>query len=129
MTQAIDTNIVVRFLMADDERLARAARRIVADGVVVGDTVVLETEWVLRAVYGVPRAGIITALTSLLRVPDVTTADPAGIAEALRLYAAGLDFADAMHAATARADGLRTFDKAFARAAKRARSRTPVDAG
>ena len=48
--RAIDTNIVVRFLTADDEKQAKAARKVIKEGdVFVATTVVLEIEWVLRA--------------------------------------------------------------------------------
>ena len=50
--RAIDTNIVVRFLTADDEKQAKAARKVIKEGdVFVATTVVLEIEWVLRAGY------------------------------------------------------------------------------
>ena len=50
--RAVDTNILVRFLTADDPKQARTARRVMEAGdVFIGVTVILETEWVLRAGY------------------------------------------------------------------------------
>jgi len=51
--RAIDTNIVVRLLTADEPEQAAAAKRIIEHGdVFLGATVLLEAEWVLRAGYG-----------------------------------------------------------------------------
>ena len=51
--RAIDADIVVRFLTADDPRQTQAARRVIEAGdVFIGTTVALETEQVLRAGYG-----------------------------------------------------------------------------
>ena len=48
--RAIDTNIVVRLLTADDAEQAKAARGLVEAGdIFLGVTVLLEAEWVLRA--------------------------------------------------------------------------------
>ncbi|MBK8906352.1 MAG: PIN domain-containing protein [Rhodospirillales bacterium] len=48
---AVDTNILVRFLVNDDEAQARDAQHLLtdADCVYVAKTVVLELMWVLQA--------------------------------------------------------------------------------
>ncbi|MBI3706689.1 MAG: type II toxin-antitoxin system VapC family toxin, partial [Proteobacteria bacterium] len=47
---ALDTDVVVRFLVDDDHAQGRRARDLIArGGVVVGPTVLLEAEWVLRS--------------------------------------------------------------------------------
>ena len=51
---ALDTNVLVRFLVQDDARQGAAASRLIRSGVEAGGTlfvpvtVVLELEWVLR---------------------------------------------------------------------------------
>lgn len=48
---AIDTNVVVRYLVADDtEQFERAAALIEGRPVFVCTTVILKVEWVLRAI-------------------------------------------------------------------------------
>ena len=50
---AIDTNLIVRYLVGDEPGQAARARRLIDNNdVFVCTTVLLETEWVLRSVYG-----------------------------------------------------------------------------
>mgnify|MGYP006153907789 CR=1 FL=1 len=64
--RAIDTNVLVRFLTADDPRQAQAARGVIEAGkIFIGTTVVLETEWVLRAGYRLSSPEIAAALRGL----------------------------------------------------------------
>jgi predicted nucleic acid-binding protein len=50
---AIETNLIVRYLVGDDAGQAARARRLIDNNdVFVCTTVLLETEWVLRSVYG-----------------------------------------------------------------------------
>jgi len=50
---AVDTNILVRFLVRDDvKQAARAASLIRDDKIWISKTVLLETEWVLGSLYG-----------------------------------------------------------------------------
>ena len=119
---AVDTNIVVRFIVRDDETQAQRSKAILLDrGVWIAKTVLLETEWVLRSTYKYSRQAMHDALTDLLGLPGVEAEDSAEVAQALKWFAAGLDFADALHLAS-RPDGARfvTFDEALARQARRA---------
>ena len=57
---AIDTNVIVRYLVADQpEQFRRATALIEAEQVFVPTTVALEAEWVLRAIYRLNRAAIL----------------------------------------------------------------------
>ena len=73
--KAVDTNVLVRFLVRDDEKQARSAyrrfRRAEADREVlfVPLLVVLETIWVLESVYGVSREEILDAVEELMMMP------------------------------------------------------------
>lgn len=118
---AVDTNVVVRFLVNDDTVQFDIAKSLVAKNVIaVPHTVLLETEWVLRRSYGFVREQIVGALTALLGIETVTCANSEAVGKAIDAFAHGCDFADAMHAATADAAATEfvTFDKTFARQAR-----------
>lgn len=116
---AVDTNVLVRLLTGDDPAQAeRAAALFRSEQVLVPKTVLLETEWVLRYSYELAPAVILEAFRKLLGLPNVTAEDAPAVAEALVGYAGGMDFADALHLASARsAESFATFD---ARLTKRA---------
>ena len=116
---AIDTNIVVRYLVADDPVQAAKARKLI-DGneVFVCTTVMLETDWVLRSVYDFPARQCAKALADFCGLASITLEDPTSVAKALAWVAEGIDFADGLH--LAKAEGCAafiSFDKEFASAA------------
>lgn len=116
----IDTNIIVRLLTRDDEQQFLKAKEIFSkEQIFIADTVILETEWVLRFAYGFKTGEIRMALTKLLGLPNVHVNAPETLSSVLRLYQKGLDFADAMHlVASLRHDTFLTFDKTFIRRSK-----------
>ncbi len=118
---AIDTNLVIRYLTGDHPiQSARARALIDSEDVFVGTTVLLETEWVLRSVYGFAAAQLARALRAFAGLPHVTIEDAGLAAKALDWMEAGIDFADALHLAKARGcDAFVTFDRRFARTANR----------
>jgi predicted nucleic-acid-binding protein len=118
--RAVDTNVLVRFLTADEPKQARAARRVIEAGdIFIGTTVILETEWVLRAGYGFAPAEIATALSSLGGIPGISIEEPTVTAQALDAMMAGMDFADAHHLAhSSHCSTFVTFDKKLAKQAK-----------
>jgi predicted nucleic acid-binding protein len=82
-------------------------------------TVLLETGWVLEAIYELERSVVAGGLRQFLGLPNVEADHPRDVAAALQWYEEGLDFADAIHLALSReADRLATFDQAFARDAE-----------
>lgn len=117
---ALDTNIVVRLLTEDEKAQAAQARRLVGSNTTfVSDTVILETEWVLRSLYRLAPAEIIAGLRRFLGLEGVALENSARIAAALDQAEAGLDFADALHLAhAAHCEAFVTFDKALVRAAR-----------
>lgn len=125
--RAIDTNVVVRLLVADDADQAQAARQIVLGGeTFLGVSVVLETEWVLRAGYDFTAPQIVDALRALGGLPGLTMEEPEQVAMALEGLEQGMDFADALH--LARSGHCRefvTFDRKLAKRVK-GLSRIPV---
>jgi predicted nucleic acid-binding protein len=126
--RALDTNIVLRALLQDEPKQARAAVELLSSGEVFAlpTSVILEVSWVLRA-NGFKDDEIAGVLRDLLATGAVRSNEPHAIAEALRLTDAGLDIADAVHVSTSNAQALLTFDKRFATRARRARARTAVN--
>jgi predicted nucleic-acid-binding protein len=117
---AVDTNILVRLLTADEARQYKKAYALLkTQDVFVPDTVILETEWVLRYGYGFAVDTICDALVKLFGLPNVHLANPRVVALAIGWHREGLDFADALHLANCQAcEALYTFDKAFASRAR-----------
>ncbi len=118
---AIDTNLIVRYLADDDPRQSAQARRLIdREDVFVSTTVLLETEWVLRSVYGYAGSPLAAVLRAFAGLPSVTIEDAGLIRQALDWMDAGLDFADALHLAKAAGcDAFVSFDRRFARVANR----------
>ncbi len=118
--KAIDTNIVVRFLTGEDHPQTDIARKVVAtETVFVTTTVVLETAWVLRSVYGFGREDVTRAIRAFAGLPKVELEDPERIVLALENADKGMDFADALHLGAAdHCEAFLTFDRKFIRAAE-----------
>lgn len=116
----VDTNVLVRFLVRDDEAQFEKARRLIrrevaaGRGVFVNQLVLLETEWVLRSRYRLPKHLIIEAISGLLEASDVRFEDEPAIEEALFIWKdTTADFADCLIGAKNRRLGCRataTFD-------------------
>src|ERR1700722_10841745 len=105
---AIDTNVVVRYLAGDHPQQSASARKLIENSdVFVATTVLLETEWVLRSVYGFGADRLVTAIAAFCGLPRVKLEHPPLAAKALAWMAKGLDFADALH--LARAEGCEAF--------------------
>ena len=118
--RAIDTNIIVRFLTADHAKQAQAARAVIKGGdVFVTTTVLLETEWVLRAGYGFAAEAIAAGLRGLGGLAGITLEEPAEVAQALDWLGQGMDFADALHLAkSGHCSAFVTFDRKLVKRAK-----------
>jgi len=119
---AVDTNVLVRYLVHDDaKQAARATDLIRGNEVWVSKTVLLETEWVLRCLYGFSPESVIGALKALAGLRTIFLEDEVAVAQALDWVKEGLDFADALHLASAgRATRFATFDRKLARQARHA---------
>ena len=119
---ALDTNIVVRLIIGDDPRQARAAEELVAsEPCTIAPSVLMECEWVLRAGYRLDTKIVAASMRDLLTLQNIEPSEPVLTQQVLKAYEAGLDFADALHAAQ-RLEGqtFATFDRQFARRAPRA---------
>ena len=119
---AVDTNVLVRLLTRDDLKQAAVARSLFAAGPIwIAKTVLVETGWVLRSLYGFEESAIRDAFTGLLGLKNIHTEDEPSVAAALALTVHGIEFADAMHLSS-RPPGavFVSFDQSFVRRAKRA---------
>ena len=123
---AVDTDVIVRYLVSDDRAQAARAQKVVdTNDIFVPKTVILETEWVLRSLYDFAPAQISAALGAFAGLPNVRVESAESISLALDWYRQGLDLADALHlASSAACSAFVTFDKAFAKAAARATGKT-----
>lgn len=120
---ALDTNVIIRVLTADDpEQLAIALDILRSGELWVCKTVLLETEWVLRYSYELSGATILQALRRLLGYRGLQVEDRGAVLQALSLFESGMDFADALHlASSAGAERFVTFDRSLAKTADKAR--------
>lgn len=117
---AVDTNLLVRFLVKDDELQYQTALMLFQqESIFIPDTVVLETEWVLRFAYDYSPTEIIAALRQVFGLSNVTLTEPLLIAKAMDWHELGLDFADALHLAKCEhVKTLKTFDGKFIKRSK-----------
>ncbi len=118
---AVDTNIVIRLPTQDDpNQYQKSVDTFSTEEIFLADTVILETEWVLRYAYAYTPEQIIVALRRLCGLPNVHLRDADVIAFALTGYEVGLDFADALHLAQAKqCERMITFDQRFIDRAQR----------
>jgi predicted nucleic-acid-binding protein len=114
---AVDTSVLVRLITKDEiAQAARAARLVQKEQVWVAKTVLLETDWVLRSLYGFAPQDVRDALRKLAGLPSVEVEDPLAVAQALSWLDAGIDFADGLHLASrGEAKSFATFDERFAK--------------
>ena len=116
----IDTNVLVRFLVRDDETQFEKARRLIqrevgaGEGVFVSLLVLLETEWVLRSRYRLQKAEIMKAISEMLDTAEIRFEDEPAIEETLFIWKdSTAEFADCLIGAHNRRLGCRataTFD-------------------
>lgn len=96
---AIDTNVLVRLLVVDDTAQSEAARALVeGNRTLILRTVLLETEWVLRSRFRLPRELIANFFAGLAETSGIEIEADATTRRAIDAYARGVDFADALHA-------------------------------
>jgi predicted nucleic acid-binding protein len=117
---AIDTNILVRLLTRDSEAEYKASHKLFAtEEIFVSDTVILETEWVLRYAYDLTPAEVCDALRKVFGLGNIHLTNGQRVAQAIAWHEAGLDFGDAFHLALCHGiEVLKTFDKDFIRKSK-----------
>ncbi|MBW8079154.1 MAG: PIN domain-containing protein [Gallionella sp.] len=118
--RAVDTNVLVRLVVRDDADQVRAAEEFVAIGAWVSHLVLVETMWVLDAVYERTAEQIATAVDMLLNHQHLTVQDADVVAAATERFRKrpSLGFSDCLVLESARKVGhlpLGTFDRDFAK--------------
>lgn len=118
--RAIDTNILVRILVRDDQRQAALADACIAQGAWVSHLVLAEAFWVLESTYGHSKAAIAAALEMLLKHQSIIVQDDDVVLSALKRFKAHgkVGFTDCLILETARRAGhmpLSTFDRDLAK--------------
>jgi predicted nucleic-acid-binding protein len=118
--QAVDTNVLVRLLARDDVRQTASAERFVSNGAWVSHLVLLETVWVLDAVYKRSSDQISLAVEMLLEHEHLVVEAPDTVMAALETFRSrpNLGFSDCLILEVARRAGnlpLGTFDKGLAK--------------
>ena len=124
--KAVDTNVLVRFLVQDDETQAQIATSLLNDAetlkqpLFVSNVVVLELMWVLRSVYEVPREEILDSLNELLSMMALEFQDSLVVRDFVTSAQNNTyDLADLLISQVARGKGCATtltFDKKAAKA-------------
>jgi predicted nucleic-acid-binding protein len=122
---ALDTNVLVRYVVQDDLAQLEAARALIARCVEDGQTlfvpvtVALELEWVLRSNFEFGKDAVMQVLGSLFSAAEISFESERALEVALQLYREGAaDFADCVHVALALQAGERplwTFDRRASR--------------
>jgi predicted nucleic-acid-binding protein len=123
--KALDTNVLVRLLVRDDERQAQRARQLLLRAqeaetpLLVTDAVVLEVIWVLGSAYAFPRDEILDALELLADFPALRLQSHDVVRQLVRVgRSTRLDLADLLIGLAARNEGCEstlTFDRRLAR--------------
>jgi len=117
---SVDTNIIIRFLTHDDAKQYKKAFSIFnSQEVFIPDTVILETEWVLRYAYNFAPEDICNALIKLFGLKNIHLSNPSFTAQAIEWHREGMDFSDALHLTQCQQhEKLYTFDKKFSSQSK-----------
>lgn len=121
--KALDTNVLVRFILRDDARQAEMARKYIASAAAAGEVLLVSTPvlcelvWVLEDCYGHSRQEQAAVIEKILRVAQFAFEDKELLFQALADFTKGrADFADYVIGRIARRHGCTetvTFDKAL----------------
>ena len=118
---ALDSNVLLRYLLNDEPKQAGRSRALLAGGsrFWVPITVMLELAWVLRA-HGADADSVALGLRTILGLASVTVQERDAVVRALAWHQHGMGMADALHLALShQSERLTTFDKDFVKVAKR----------
>jgi predicted nucleic-acid-binding protein len=106
----LDTNVLVRIVVADEAIQTAAAKQIISDAALIAVTVpcLCELVWVLRRVYQYDRETIGAALKALLKIDNIVIDQPT-VEAGIQFLDSGGDFADGAIAFEGRSLGGETF--------------------
>lgn len=121
---ALDTNTLVRYLVADDKNQFQSAKKLIESAdeeapLFLSLSVLVEVEWVLRSLYEFDKPTLITTFNQLLDTRELVFQDEDIVEIAVSLYAENnTDFSDCLHIASAHVyeyTPMITFDRNAAR--------------
>ena len=116
---AVDTNVIVRLIMADDKAQLAAAKARLPQGFFISHGVFMEVEWVLRSNYRLPPAEINRVLSALLDLNEIRIPRLSWVRWALDRHDEGADLADMLHLIAAPGcSSFLTFEKGIVEATK-----------
>lgn len=117
----VDANVILRFLLRDDERLYARAAEIMAEveagrlNLLVSPLTVAEMVWTLESYYELPRERIRDVIASFLQAEGIEAEEAIVLLQSLDDYLSkNVDFIDAYvanHALSKRISTIYTFDK------------------
>ena len=118
---ALDTNVLVRLVLRDDEAQAQRARKLVETharsdaSLFVSDVVLAEFAWVLHSRYALSGKAIVRTLRAMLDNATLAWQSRVAAVEVLRLFEQGsVDFPDCLVVALAQShncEAVATFDQ------------------
>jgi predicted nucleic-acid-binding protein len=116
--RAVDTNVLIRLILGDDQRQEEAARRFIAAGAWTSVLALAEAVWVLGSAFRRHPGRLAAAIETLLQVEGLVIQDDDAVAAALDLFRErpALGFSDCLMLELARKAGhlpLGTFDRAL----------------
>ncbi len=115
---AVDTNIIIRLAMRDDETQYQKVLALLKEhSFFISRTVQLETEWVLRSRYKRSVVEIADFFALLLQKKPMVCENELALLNAVAYYRLGADFADALHLANMENLSFYTFDERFCKKA------------
>jgi predicted nucleic-acid-binding protein len=116
---ALDTNVIVRLFLRDNEKQFAMARELLDQECHLGWTVILEAGWVMDARYGWSREEIAEAFEDLMAVATILVPDENAVRSAIGRFREGADFADMIHLGSCdpAAEAFVSFDKRLGRQA------------
>ena len=114
---AIDTNVLARWLLRDNTEQAAVADRILAGPCHVSVTVMIELGWVLIKSMRLPRAVVAEMMASIIELEAIVVERSQQMGWAIERFRSGADWGDVIHliANCEAASAFVTFDKALVR--------------
>ena len=110
--QLIDTNVILRFILNDNNEMAKCAAEVIASGAYTKPEVIAEVVYVLKSVYSTPKDKIASIVCGLSDIIQIENSDC--VIYAINLFSnVSLDFVDCLLIAYHKINGenIFSFDK------------------